>query len=232
MRRPGPSALLFPAPPEPRDQAAQPALELLARVGGDPADRIVGLDDPQLIVRRAHGAPSGDRLGGLRAVARAAGLGDVDLRLQAGDVVVGISVAGVASASSVMRRIPAPLSPCRSEMPTAAAGPLFGDERVRGRGRVETAFVLARMAESARFPRVAGVGRFGGQCPANRESRRRVSSPGPAHLAAAGLVGSRARGPGRPRASRVTRAWRGGVLHGRGATVEDVTDEFSSPPRS
>jgi len=85
VRRPGPSALLLPAPPEPRHQAAQPA-PLLARVSGDPADRVVGLDDPQLLVRRAHGAPSGDCLGGLRA----AGLGGVDLRLQAGDVVVGI----------------------------------------------------------------------------------------------------------------------------------------------
>src|SRR5580704_4358673 len=70
-----PSALLVPAPPEPRRQAAQPAPDLLARVSGDPADRIVGLDDPQLLVARTHGAPSGDRLGGLRAVASTAGLG-------------------------------------------------------------------------------------------------------------------------------------------------------------
>src|SRR5437763_1296992 len=58
------SALLPPAPPEPRHQAAQPAPDLLARVSGDPADRVVGLDDSQLLVRRALGAPSGDRLGG------------------------------------------------------------------------------------------------------------------------------------------------------------------------
>src|SRR5450755_1865767 len=86
----GDSALLLPAPSEARHHTAQPAPDLLARVSGDPADRIVGLDGPQLLVRRARRTPAGDCLGGLRAIARAAGLDGVDLRLQAGDVVVGI----------------------------------------------------------------------------------------------------------------------------------------------
>src|SRR6476646_9734763 len=89
LRR-GASALLLSAPPEPRHQAAQPAPDFLAGVSGDLAGRVVGLDDPQLVVGRALGPASGDCLGGLRAVARAAGLGGFDLRPQAGDMVVGI----------------------------------------------------------------------------------------------------------------------------------------------
>src|ERR1700733_9403191 len=111
----GPPALLLPAGSEPRHQATQAAPHLLARVAGDPADGVVGLDDPQFFVRRAHGAPAGDGLGGLRTVARAAGLGLVGLRLEAGDVGVGIrrsrgcvGVVGHGTDSSTYRVVPPP----------------------------------------------------------------------------------------------------------------------------
>ena len=45
-------------PAEPRHQSAQPAPGLLSRVSGDFAGRVVGLDDPQLLVGRAHRTPS------------------------------------------------------------------------------------------------------------------------------------------------------------------------------
>src|SRR5207302_385772 len=82
--------LLLAAPPEPRHHAAEPAADLMARISGDLAHRVVGLDDPQLLVRGAARTSARDSLGGLRSVARTAGLGGLDLRLQAGDVIVGI----------------------------------------------------------------------------------------------------------------------------------------------
>jgi hypothetical protein len=52
--------LFLPTSPEPRHQAAQPAPDVLAGVSGDPAKRVVVLDDPQILYRRAHGTSSGD----------------------------------------------------------------------------------------------------------------------------------------------------------------------------
>src|SRR5262249_41674634 len=84
-----PATLLF-RPPEAGHRPAQPAPDLLARVRGDLANCVVGLDDPELIIARAPRPPTGHCLCGLRAIARTACLGGVDLRLRAGDGVVWI----------------------------------------------------------------------------------------------------------------------------------------------
>ena len=71
---------------------------------------------------------------------------------------------------------------------------------------------------------------------ARRLERAGVGSPRLAQLTSlrrrARCACSRARSCFCLRPSRVTTARRGRVLHGPGATVDDVTDEFSSPPRS
>jgi hypothetical protein len=64
---------------EPRHHAAEPAADLMARVGGDPADRVVGLDDPQLRVAGPGGVGHGTHSSTYQVVPVRAEVGKYDV---------------------------------------------------------------------------------------------------------------------------------------------------------